>query len=433
VSRNTVNSAYARLEAEGFLTGRTGAGTFVSSLPQSRSGSTGEGRPDGPLRPRAVWAQIQLPGDLSADAPRFDFRAGAPDARLFPSPTWRRLIGKQLRASTVGTAMPCEPAGHPALRAAIVRHFGVSRALQAGPDDVVVTSGIQQAFDLVGRALLEPGACVATEEPGYTLPQLLFGSLGARLARVPVDREGLVVDALPAEARLVYVTPSHQLPTGVAMSLRRRLQLVAWADRHQAAILEDDYDSEFRYTNQALEPLQSLDRGGRVVYVGSFSKILLPTLRLGFLVAPPSLRHALQAAKFVTDWHTSLPNQAALAEFIEQGWLARHVRRVRNEYRQRHERIVAALEGPLSPWLELIPSAAGLHVSAYLRNGTVEDAAELVAHAAQAGVGLFDFAAVSTAGATPPGIVFGYGAIPTEHVDEGLRTLHRCLRAWSPS
>jgi GntR family transcriptional regulator/MocR family aminotransferase len=432
VSRNTVNAAYGRLEAEGFLTSRTGAGTFVSSLPEGRSGVTPDARPDGPLRPRPVWEQIRLPDDFSAEAPMFDFRAGAPDVRMFPYPTWRRLVGKQLQASTVGTGMPGEPAGHPALRAAIVRHFGVSRALQAAPDDVLVTSGIQQALDLVGRALLEPGACVAAEEPGYTPPQLLFWSLGARVAGVPVDREGLVVDAIPADARLVYVTPSHQLPTGVAMSLRRRMQLLAWAEQHHAAILEDDYDGEFRYNNQALEPLQSLDRGGRVVYLGSFSKILLPTLRLGFLVAPPSLRHALRAAKFVSDWHTSLPNQAALAEFIDQGGLARHVRRVRNAYHRRHERIVAALEGPLSPWLELIPSAAGLHVSAYLREGTAEDATKLVAHAAAGGVGLFDFAALSTAGATPPGIVLGYGAIPTDRVDAGLRRLHECLCAWSP-
>jgi GntR family transcriptional regulator/MocR family aminotransferase len=359
--------------------------------------------------------------DLSA-RPRFDFRAGVPDASLFPYATWRTLIGRQLRASAVGSGMPCPPAGHAGLRAAIARHLHVSRGVRVDAEDVLVTSGFQQAFDLVSRVLLEPGMAVAMEEPGYVPPRLVWKSLGAKVFGVPVDAEGLIVDALPDHARLVYVTPSHQFPTGVAMSLRRRVALLSWARRQNAAIIEDDYDSEFRYTNQPLDPLHRIDRDGHVLYLGSFSKILLPTLRLGYVIAPPSLRQALRAAKHVTDWHTSLPFQAALAEFIDNGDLARHVRRVRREYRQRHHRIAEALAGPLSTWFDLIPSMAGLHLSANLKGGI--DAAGVINRAGAVGVGLLDFFTTAT-----PGIAFGYGGIATDHVDEGLRRLQESLAA----
>ena len=427
VSRNTVATAYDRLFAEGFLTTRRGAGTFVRGLTSAdhEGAIAHESAGDhGPLRPRPVWDHLPEPIDLSTSF-TFDFRVGVPDARLFPYATWRTLIGRQLRASAVGTGMPCPPAGHADLRAAIVRHLRVSRGVRADPDDVLVTSGFQQAFDLISRVLLEPGMSVATEEPGYAPPRLAWRSHGAKVFGVPVDVEGLVVDALPDHARLVYVTPSHQFPTGVAMSLRRRVALLAWARRHNAAIVEDDYDSEFRYTNQPLEPLHRLDHDGHVLYVGSFSKILLPTLRLGYIIAPPSLGHALRAAKHIADWHTNLPIQAALAEFIDTGGLARHVRRVRREYRQRHHRIAEALAGPLSAWLDFIPSAAGLHLGAYAKAGT--DTAELLTRAKAAGVGLLDFSIVS--GASTPGIAFGYGAIATDRVDEGLRRLQESLQA----
>lgn len=428
VSRNTVAAAYDRLVAEGFLTTKAGAGTFVGSLPLPSPGrpeAAESGATTRTVAARPVWADIPEPPDLSA-RPAFDFRIGMPDARLFPYATWRRLLGQQLRASAVGTGMPCPPAGHPGLRAAIARHLVVSRGVHAAAEDVVVTCGAQQAFDLIGRVLLEPASCVAIEEPGYVPPRLAWQSQGARVVGVPVDGEGLVVDALPSDARLVYVTPSHQLPTGVVMSLRRRMALLSWARRHDATIVEDDYDTEFRYTNQPLEPLQPVSEGDRVIYVGSFSKTLLPTLRVGYLITPPSLRHALRAAKFVTDWHTSLPTQAALADFIDQGGLARHVRRVRRAYRQRHDRIAESLAGPLSRWLDLVPSQAGLHIGAFLKD-TNTDISGLLAQADAAGVGVFDFSRVS-AGSTRPGLVFGYGAISTDRVGEGLRRVERCLQ-----
>ena len=421
VSRNTVTAAYERLIAEGYLVGRAGAGTFVNAL--SLAEPAGPQPPPGALTPRATWSPMPVPPDFG-NAPEFDFRVGAPDARLFPYAAWRRLLANQLRPSAVGTGMPAEPAGHLGLRTAIARHLRTARTIETDPRDVLVTSGVQQALDLIGRVLLEPGLTVAIEEPGYAPPRLVWESQGARVVGVPVDQQGLIVDALPPDARLVYVTPSHQYPTGVALSLRRRVELLAWAQRHDAAIVEDDYDSEFRYTEQQLEPLHSLDRSGRVVYVGSFSKVLLPTLRLGFVIHPPSLRRALHAAKFLTDWHTSLPIQAAMAGFLEQGLFGRHLRRVRRVYRERHDRIAAALAGPLSAHLTAVPSAAGLHLSATVRRGAAADA---LARARAGGVGVASFPEIATAAADSPGVVFGYGMIDTPRIDEGLARLLRCL------
>jgi GntR family transcriptional regulator/MocR family aminotransferase len=423
VSRNTVTAAYDRLVAEGCLTSRPGAGTFVNSL--SLTEPAVPQPPPGPLTPRALVQSMPVPPDFST-APEFDFRVGAPDSRLFPYASWRRLLTDQFRLSAVGTGMPVEPAGHLGLRTLIGRHLRTARFIETDPRDVLVTCGVQQALDLIGRVLLEPGATAAVEEPGYAPPRLIWAAQGARVTGVPVDEQGLIVEALPADARLVYVTPSHQYPTGVALSLRRRVELLAWAQRHDAAIVEDDYDSEFRYTEQQLEPLHSLDRSGRVLYVGSFSKVLLPTLRLGFLLHPPSLRHALHAAKFLTDWHTGLPVQAAMADFLEQGMFVRHLRRVRRVYRQRHDRIAAALAGPLSAHLTAVPSAAGLHLSAMVR-GT--GAAEALVRAQAAGVGLASFPEIAAAPPDPPGVVFGYGMIDERRIEEGLARLQHCLDA----
>jgi GntR family transcriptional regulator/MocR family aminotransferase len=313
-----------------------------------------------------------------------------------------------------------DPAGLPALRASIVRHVGVSRAVRVIPEDVVVTQGVQQALDLVGRVLLRPGDCVAVEDPGYPAPRELFRALGAEVVGVPVDAEGLRVDALPDHARIVYVTPSHQFPLGMPMSLERRLALLEWAGSRDAMVIEDDYDTEFRYGGRPIEPLQSLDVSGRVVYVGTFSKVMLPVLRLGFLVAPPSLRHALRAAKFVTDWHSPQPTQAALAGFIDEGLLARHIRRMRREYQARHERIAARLAEDFADVLTVVPSAAGLHLAAWTAPGI--DARAVARRARSYGVGLYSLSRFQIAEGHG-GLAFGYGAIALSNIDKALDLL----------
>ncbi|MER7503749.1 PLP-dependent aminotransferase family protein [Nonomuraea pusilla] len=407
ISRNTVAVAYDRLVADGFLVGRAGAGTFVAAEPVR-----GRAAPKGVVRPRPVWEGVaEAGGQRSA---RYDFRAGVPDARLFPMETWRRLVARELRVSAAGYG---DPSGHEGLREAIARHIGISRSVRAGADDVLITNGAQQALDLVGRVLVEPGAVVAVEEPGYPPARMLFRSLGARVVGVPVDAEGLDVSAIPASARVVYVTPSHQFPLGTPMSLARRAALLSWAERRRAVVIEDDYDSEFRFGERPLEPLQSLDRAGRVVYVGSFSKTLLPMLRLGFLVAPASLRPALRAAKRLSDWHGELPTQAALARFIDEGLLARHIRKATREYAARHALIADALAA--DPRLRLVPSSAGLHLCARLAPGvSVRDVPGLAVERLEAYCG---------ESPAQPGLVLGYGAIRKQDVPQGLRLLGRAL------
>ncbi|GAA3622394.1 PLP-dependent aminotransferase family protein [Nonomuraea rosea] len=409
ISRNTVALAYDRLVADGFLVGRAGAGTFVSAEPVR-----GRAAPKGVVRPRAVWRQIEEPRPVPPVA--YDFRVGVPDPRLFPMETWRRLVARELRVSAAGYG---EPSGYAPLREAISRHIGISRSVHAGPDDVLITNGAQQALDLVGRVLIEPGACVAVEEPGYPPARELFRSLGARVAGVPVDAEGLVVEAIPGSARIVYVTPSHQFPLGTPMSLARRAALLAWAERRNAVVIEDDYDSEFRFGERPLEPLQSLDRAGRVIYVGSFSKTLLPMLRLGFLVAPASLGPALRAAKRLSDWHGELPTQAALARFIDEGLLARHIRKATREYAARHALIAETLAG--DDRLDLIPSTAGLHLCARLCPG--------VSVRPMPGLAVERLEAYCGENPAQPGIVLGYGAITQEAIPGGLRQLRSGMSA----
>jgi GntR family transcriptional regulator/MocR family aminotransferase len=299
----------------------------------------------------------------------------------------------------------------------------VSRGVRATPGNVIVTSGSQQALDIVARALISPGDLVAVEDPGYGPARHLLRSLDARIAGVPVDVQGLRVDAIPEAARLVLVTPSHQYPLGMAMSLPRRLSLLAWADEHEAAIVEDDYDSEFRLGGRPIEPLQMLDEAGRVVYIGTFSKSMLPTLRLAFAVVPESIRRAVVAAKFVADWHSPLPAQRALATFIRDGAFARHVRRMRWVYRERHDQITTILRRTFSDELRVIPTAAGVHLAALTTRRSAAEVEAVIGRAALAGVGLQATAAFAVDHEPLAGLLFGYGGIATEHIEEGLRRL----------
>ena len=468
VSRTTVSVAYERLVAEGYLEGRVGDGTYVrqAGLPEPRrerradsapaswaelgaaAGRTGarggQAREDEPRpgdggngaggndgggggpRPRPIWDRLPLYDTSVAPGVRYAFAIGLPDTGLFPFQAWRRLVARELRVGALGTGDYTEPAGLPALRAAIARHYGVTRGLRAAPDDVVVTQGAQQAIDLVGRVLIEPGTVVAMEDPGYPPARHAFASVGARVVGVPVDESGIVVDALPTAARLVYVTPSHQFPLGVAMSPTRRAALLAWARRHDAVIVEDDYDSELRFTDRPLQPIHSVDRTGRVVYIGTFSKTMFPALRLGFLVAPPSLRTALHTAKQLCDWHTDVVSQAALARFIDEGLLARHIRRAARHYARRRELVLAWLRTQ-APRLVTMPGSAGLHVTALVGPGADLDVAGAVERAAAAGVIVRSVAPFCVDTPVREGIMLGYGGIGTDRIAGGLRHLEAAL------
>ncbi|MFF3441383.1 PLP-dependent aminotransferase family protein [Streptosporangium sp. NPDC002721] len=427
VSRNTVAVAYERLTAEGVLVGRVGAGTFVCDEPlaRTRARNAPEG---GGVRPRRLWRSLAAPPAEPPEEAVYDFRVGLPDAELFPLETWRRLVARELRPALVRSAGYGASSGYAGLREAVARHVGVSRSVRASADDVLITQGAQQALDLIGRVMIEPGCRVAVEEPGYPPARLLFRSLGARVVGVPVDGEGLDVAALPDSARLVYVTPSHQFPLGTPMSLGRRAALLEWAGRRGAVVIEDDYDSEFRFGDRPLEPLQSLDHSGHVIYVGSFSKTMLPMLRLGFLIAPASLQPALRAAKRLTDWSGELPTQAALVGFIDEGLLGRHIRRATREYAARHDRILTILRRDFRDWLEPVPSAAGLHLCAYLTPDAGVDTALVTAYARRAGIVLKDLATYYGESRARAGLVLGYGAIPLDRIEPGLKLLAESFR-----
>jgi GntR family transcriptional regulator/MocR family aminotransferase len=426
VSRTTASIAYERLAGEGFISARVGAGTFVSTRAVGRS-TDGKRCTPGVLRPRRIWESVALPTAFDREA-QFDFRTGLPDATLFPHAAWRSLMARVMRDDRAVTGgVYGHPAGYRGLRDAIARHIGIARGVETSADDVTITSGTQQALDVVARVLLAPGDHVTVEDPGYPPPARLFLSLGQRVHGVPVDQEGLIVDAIPRRVRLIYVTPSHQYPLGMSMSLPRRLALLAWAERHNAAIVEDDYDSEFRFAGRPIEPLQTLDHGGRVVYVGSFSKTLLPTLRLGFLVTPPSLRDAVHKAKHVTDWHTSMLAQAALARFIEEGGFARHIRKVGTVYRARRELILATLSRDFADHLAVVPSVVGLHVTTTARCMTAARIGEMAQRAMAAGVAVQELARFATGHDRRAGLMFGYGAIATDAIAEGLRRLRSAI------
>lgn len=363
VSRTTVTVAYDRLAGEGFIVSRIGAGTYVNNHVVRTTRE--ERRVAGSLQPRAVWDSISISRAFDAAA-QFDFRTGLPDASLFPHETWRRLVVQALRSEAVAGGVYGEPAGHRGLREAIARHIGISRGVQVSADDITITSGAQQSLDLIARALLEPGDRVAVEDPGYHPPRFLFQSLGAEVHGVSVDSEGILVDQMPRKARLVYVTPSHQYPLGVTMSLPRRLALLDWADRNNAAIIEDDYDSEFRYTGRPLAALQGLDPEQRVIYIGTLSKVLFPSIRIGYIVAPPELFDALLSARCLGGHQSPTLEQAVLADFISEGHFARHIRRMRVLYAERQQALVNAAKSELKGLLEIRPSDAGMHLLGWL-------------------------------------------------------------------
>jgi len=349
---------------------------------------------------------------------RFDLRPGLPDPSLFPAAIWRRRVTAAVAAEHREYG---DPAGRIRLRRAIAGWVARSRSVAAGEDTVVVTCGAQHAIDLVARILLEPGDGVAVEDPGYVPVRRLFGALGANVVGVPVDDQGLVVDLLPPSARIVYVTPSHQYPLGMTMSMPRRRALLRWAERHDAAVIEDDYDTEFRYVDRPLEPLAALDANGRVVYVGSFSKTFSPSVRLGFTVVPKPLAGPIAALRQLIDWHPPIAMQTALAGFIDDGLLDKHIRRNRRVYAERHHILTEALSGSLAEHLTARAPNAGLHIAAMLRRGLGEN--EVLRAAAGHGIvtsGLSDCFHTAQA---QSGLLIGFGAVSTTGLPTALRML----------
>jgi GntR family transcriptional regulator/MocR family aminotransferase len=417
VSRNTAVAAYDLLLSEGYVTVRRGSGTVVAeSLPHHKR-SRPSSRADAERRLNPYWRGRDLKAQRDPkDPPRIAFHVGAPDLVSFPYAVWHRLSGRVARQLRAGLRLDTTPQGYLALREAIARHVSFARAVSCGPEDIVVTTGAQQAFDLLARVFATPaGTTVAIENPGYPPLREAFAALGARIVPVPIDDEGLVVARLPERPGVICVTPSHQFPLGSVMSARRRADLLDFSQQRGCIVIEDDYDGEFRFVDRPLDALQTLDRSQSVFYVGTFSKCLLPDLRLGYIVAPAWARSALVAAKAVSDGWSSFQAQATLSLFIKEGHLSRHVRKMRRVYGRRRHLILESLSSAFGRWFTPLPSVAGLHVTAKITGSWSETA--FINRAREAGVGI---------GALRPfmrGVMFGYGFIEEVAILEGMRRL----------
>jgi GntR family transcriptional regulator/MocR family aminotransferase len=420
IGRNTAVAAYELLLSEGYIVVRRGSGTAVAeSLPERPKPATGTTRRGLERRLNRYWRGRAPPQRENAIAtPRFVFQVGVPDAANFPYDVWRRLGRRIERRLRGGFPLSSDPQGLPALREAIAQHVSFARAVACGAADIVVTAGARQAFDLLARVLTTSGrTTVAIEEPGYSPVREAFAAQGARIAPVPVDQEGLIVRNIPAEARVVCVTPSHQFPLGAVMSAPRRTSLLDLCSRRRAVIIEDDYDGEFRFADRPLDALQTLDRMRSVFYVGTFSKSLLPDLRLGYVVAPPWALGALVAAKQVADGQCCATTQATVALLIRDGHLARHIRKMQRIYRGRRDRLLEGLRSGFDRWLEVLPSVAGLHVAARLKSLGEES---VIARARDAGVGIGALRPYYAKKPTMRGLMFGFGNVDERAIDEGL-------------
>ncbi|BAN25679.1 MocR-like pyridoxine biosynthesis transcription factor PdxR [Caballeronia insecticola] len=427
VSRKTTLDVFERLIAEGFLRTRAGDGTFVADglarLPSARPEPASAN-----ARATGIWRKmperLTMPMPPRHETLDCDFKGGVTDKTIFPYDAWRRCLNHALRTQARadgGMAGYRDPGGEQELRLGIARYLAYSRAVVCNWQDVLVTQGAQQALDLLARVVIQPGDVVAVEEPGYPPARALFAALGARIALVPVDGEGIVVKKLPRNTRLVYVTPSHQFPLGMPMSLDRRVELLEWAGKRGAVIVEDDYDGEFRFEGRPVESLKSLDRAGLVAYVGTFSKTLFPDLRLGYVVPPATLSEPLWTAKQVCDWHSCMLTQTALGAFMLDGEYAKHLRRMHKTYAERRAALLARLTGDLAPWFEPMPATAGIHLVARLDASLREE--EVVAAARTVSVGIYGIRGFHAGPPAHQGVLLGYGGTSIDAIERGMTRL----------
>ncbi|MCM2254907.1 MAG: PLP-dependent aminotransferase family protein [Vicinamibacteria bacterium] len=429
VSRTTSLLALEQLVAEGYLAARAGSGTFVAhELPDDRPRAHGtppsRAARHPPLSKRGkALAAGRPPSDRLAGPPR-PFRIGVPAVDLFPVRTWSQLVTRRLRSASPSQLDYGETTGALELRVAIAAHVRAARGTECDPEQVLVVSGAQRAIDLLCQLLLDPGDEAWMEEPGYPGARNALVAAGARIHPVRVDDEGIDVAAgarVAPRARLVYVTPSHQFPLGVPMSLRRRLALLQWASSAGAWVIEDDYDAEFRHGARPVPCLHGLDADGRVLYVGSFSKTLFPALRLGFVIAPRDLHDPLVAVRRASELHPPRLDQAVLADFMREGHYERHLRRMRRVYRERLEALEHAARRHCAGALKLRPALTGLHAVADLVEA---DAGRVFAAAARHGVEVMPLSAYGFGRSRPPdALVLGFGAVRADAMDAGMERL----------
>jgi GntR family transcriptional regulator/MocR family aminotransferase len=435
VSRFPVLNAYAQLLAEGYLQSRVGAGTVVSgsipdqltssALPGASHAATGSG-------PRPVAKRgSNLPGIETPPWLRTwgAFRVGQVAADQFPLQVWSNLVARRCRRMDALSAHYGNLMGAQVLREAIATYLKIARSVRCEAEQVMIVNGSQQALEISTRVLLDTGSRVWVEEPGYPLAREVFALNGCHLVPVPVDSEGLDVAAgikTCRRAQAVFVTPSHQFPLGMTMSASRRLQLLDWAQNSGAWIIEDDYDSEYRYQSLPIASLQGLDTNSRVIYVGTFSKVLFPALRLGYIVIPSDLVGHFRAIRRVMDLGPATLYQEALADFIDQGHFARHIRRMRVLYGEFRRVLVDSLNKDLGDLLEVVGDEAGMHLAVILQNGQCD--VEIAKRAARHNLSLWPLSPSYLGQPSRQGFILGFGGTTNREIPNAVRKLRTAMR-----
>jgi GntR family transcriptional regulator/MocR family aminotransferase len=438
ISRMPVLGAFEQLLAEGYLETFIGAGTRVArSIPDDTlSSPTGRARKGpretvekrGPRRmSRRGVALTQLPPQSWIDN-LGAFRVSLPALDHFPIGAWSKLVARHSRRPASGTMAYCHAMGYLPFREAIAEYLGAVRGVRCEASQILVTTGSQQALQISAQVLLDPRDWVCVEEPGYPGARQAFMTVGAHLVPVRVDHDGINVAEIRSRgrsARAVYVTPSHQYPMGMTMSATRRLLLLHWAVHSGAWIIEDDYDSEYRFGSRPIASLQGLDTDGRVIYVGTFSKVLFPALRLGYVVVPKDLVRAFSAARDAADIFSSTLYQAVLTDFIREGHFARHIRRMRMLYLDRRRALVNAIQVQMGHMVEVIGAEAGMHLVALLPRG-INDV-EVSRKAAQMGISAIPLSSCYITPPTRGGLILGYGGANAHQIHDGIRKLRMSL------
>ncbi|KFK92308.1 MULTISPECIES: PLP-dependent aminotransferase family protein [unclassified Serratia (in: enterobacteria)] len=401
VARATVENAYAALVAEGFLQSRGQAGTYVSAqlLDLTGRSTLAAIEPLPVIAPPAFRPERQIP----------PFQLGLPALDVFPRTVWQRIVARQLRSTTTAAMAHPPASGLPELRTAIAHYLHLSRGIVCQPEQVFICAGYQALLDLIISTLLRPGDAVWLEDPGYPITQPLLKIAGMQTIPIPVDDEGMDIAAgiaLRPDARLAVLTPTHQSPLGISLSLARRMALLEWAQQQSAWIVEDDYDSEFRYHGRPLPPLKSLDRQGRVLYAGTFSKTLFPALRLAYLVVPACQVAAFEACSYLRMCGCPPLMQAAVADFINDGHFYRHLKRMRPLYRQRREWLAQALGQRLANELTVVAQAGGIQLLAQLKAGLNDH--ELAQQAWQQGLAVQALSNWQIATTSANGLLMGF-------------------------
>ena len=434
LSRGTIVYAFEQLKSEGYLEGSVGSGTYVSAiLPDELL----QVRRQFGVQPPVQWKQARrvshygkrvhlFPGYESR--PTRAFRANLPALDLFPIKLWAQITARQLRRVSTYLLMGCDPMGYQPLREALAEYLNTSRGVNCSAEQVVIVSGVQEALDLVARLFLNPGDRVCMENPGYPGAAITFAAVGAKISAARIDHEGMKLTYSKLQGtRLVYLTPGHQFPLGITMSLSRRLELLAWARKSGTMILEDDYDSEFRYSGRPIPALQGLDRDGRVLFAGSFSKVLFPSLRLGYMVIPPDLVSYFAATKSITSRHAPLLEQAVLCDFITGGHFARHIRRMREIYAERLSILLENAQQRLAGLLDISNVEAGLQTVGWLPGGIDEEPAAKAA--AARGVEVTPLNRYDRGRTLKQGLQLGFAALNAHEIRNGVRELSIALEA----